>query len=85
VPFLGDLPILGALFRSDSFQRHQTELVILVTPFIVQPVSDPVALHTPDENWTPPNDLQRILELRQNGSPSATAPRIVGDAGFIVQ
>ncbi len=38
VPFLGDLPILGALFRSDSFQRRQTELVILVTPYVVRPV-----------------------------------------------
>ena len=86
VPFLGDVPILGALFRSDSFQRHETELVILVTPYVVRPVSDPATLHTPDQGWTPPNDLERILLLRQNGRPAAgPTPHIVGDAGFIVQ
>jgi pilus assembly protein CpaC len=49
IPFLGDIPILGALFRSDSFQRNETELVILVTPYLVQPASTPSALTTPDE------------------------------------
>jgi pilus assembly protein CpaC len=38
-PFLGDIPILGALFRSSSYQHDETELVILVTPYISQPVS----------------------------------------------
>ena len=38
-PFLGDLPILGALFRSTSFRRQETELVIIVTPYLVRPVS----------------------------------------------
>ncbi len=86
VPGLGDVPYLGALFRSDSFQRQETELVILVTPFIVGPVSDPNALHRPDEGWTPPNDLERILLLRQSGTPlPAAAVHIAGDPGFIVQ
>ena len=67
VPFLGDVPILGALFRSDSFLRAQTELVILVTPFIVRPVSDSAALRVPGEGWKPPNDIERILLLRQSG------------------
>ena len=40
-PFLGDLPILGALFRSTSFRREETELVIVVTPYLVRPVSAP--------------------------------------------
>jgi len=40
LPGLGDLPILGRLFQSVEFQRDETELVILVTPYIVQPVSD---------------------------------------------
>jgi pilus assembly protein CpaC len=39
IPGLGDLPILGALFQSDRFQRNETELVIIVTPYIVQPVN----------------------------------------------
>ena len=89
VPFLGDIPILGALFRSDNFQRNQTELVILVTPYLVQPASSPAALTTPDAGWRPPNDLERILLLRQKGRGDANAaairPVIPGDAGFIVQ
>lgn len=86
VPFLGDLPVLGALFRSTSFQRQETELVIIVTPYIVDPVSDPAKLHSPAERFTPPNDLERILLLRQVGSASSSVPmRIPGQAGFIVQ
>ncbi len=86
VPFLGDTPILGVLFRSDSFKRQETELVIVVTPFIVRPVSNPAALHLAGEGWQPPNDLERILLLRQSGRPSkVAAARITGDAGFIVQ
>ncbi len=86
VPFLGEVPGIGALFRSDSFKRQETELVILVTPYIVRPVSDPAKLHTPAEGWHPPNDLERILLLRQTGRPHGTqAAHITGDAGFIVQ
>jgi pilus assembly protein CpaC len=85
-PGLGDLPILGALFRSDSFQRAETELVIVVTPYIVRPVSDPSALHTAADNFHAPNDLERILLLRQLGRASYTGyGRIPADAGFIVE
>ena len=38
-PWLGDMPILGALFRSNSFRRNETELVIVVTPYLVRPVN----------------------------------------------
>jgi len=86
VPFLGEVPGVGALFRSDSFKRQETELVILVTPYIVRPVSDPAVLRTSADGWRPPNDLERILLLRQSGRPSATpVAHISGDAGFIVQ
>jgi pilus assembly protein CpaC len=86
LPFLGDVPILGPLFRSDAFNRQQTELVILVTPFIVHPVDDRLALHTPDENYTPPGELDRLLLLHQTGDGRPGAPmRIPGDAGFVVQ
>jgi pilus assembly protein CpaC len=43
VPGIGDLPILGALFRSTRFQRDETELVILITPYLAQPASSPNA------------------------------------------
>ena len=42
VPMLGDMPILGNLFRSKRFQRNETELVILITPYLVEPVRDRV-------------------------------------------
>src|SRR5947208_7911796 len=56
-PFLGDLPILGALFRSTKFQRQETELVVIVTPYLVRPVSHQLA--TPIDGYRPPNDLER--------------------------
>jgi pilus assembly protein CpaC len=84
VPGLGEVPIVGALFRGDSFQRQQEELVITVTPYLVDPVNNPGALASPDDGWTPANDLQRILFLRDNGTQSA-GTTIPGDAGFMVQ
>ena len=86
VPLLGDLPVIGALFRSTAFQKQETELVILVTPYIVRPVDNQAALHTPGEGYTAPNDFERLLQLRQVGAVHATAAtRIPGEAGFIVQ
>ncbi len=91
VPFLGDMPVLGALFRSDDFRRNQTELVILITPYIVRPVSDPAGLRVAGENYSPPNERERLLLLRQNGSATYPAPipaapaRVPGRAGFILQ
>ena len=86
VPILGDLPVLGSLFRSDAFQRAQTELVILVTPYVVRPVDNAGNLHTPGENYAAPNDLERIFLQHQRGAVTpAVAERIPGDAGFIVQ
>lgn len=55
-PFLGDIPVLGALFRSTKFQRNETELVIIVTPYLVKPVSTQLA--TPADGYRAPNDIQ---------------------------
>lgn len=95
LPFLGDVPVLGALFRSDNFQRNQSELVIVVTPYIVRPAETPAALQLPTDDWKPPNDLERVLLLRQSGRQAAAnqpadAARalpihVPGDAGFIVE
>ncbi len=80
LPDLGDIPVLGALFRSDGFQRNETELVIVVTPYLSHPVSDARALLSPTENWRAPNDGERIFLLRQTGStPDANL------AGFAVR
>ena len=88
LPGLGELPILGALFRSDSFQRSEDELVIIVTPYIVRPVNDASALRLPTDGWRAPTDIERILFLRQSGTntPNFQAPkRIPADAGFMVE
>jgi len=52
-PFLGDLPILGALFRSTKYKRSETELVIIVTPYLVRPVSTQLA--SPSDGFRAPN------------------------------
>jgi pilus assembly protein CpaC len=56
-PFLGDIPVLGALFRSTKYQRDETELVIIVTPYLVKPVSGQLA--TPADGYRAPDDIQR--------------------------
>lgn len=74
-PFLGDLPILGALFRSTRFRRAETELVIVVTPYLVRPVSGPLAL--PTDGLRMPSDAVRNWEgqtYSSNGRPAAPAP-----------
>ncbi|WP_158921260.1 type II and III secretion system protein family protein [Acidisphaera sp. S103] len=54
-PFLGDVPVLGALFRSTAYQRDETELVILVTPYLTQPVSNPNAFPLPTDQPPSPS------------------------------
>ncbi|WP_262691848.1 type II and III secretion system protein family protein [Kordiimonas aestuarii] len=59
-PGLGDIPILGALFRSEKFRREETELLIVVTPYIVQPVSDRKMV-LPTDRYVAPGDMDRFL------------------------
>jgi pilus assembly protein CpaC len=56
-PFFGDIPVLGALFKSSDFQKNQTELVIIVTPHIVKPV-DLAKQTLPTDQYIEPNDLE---------------------------
>jgi pilus assembly protein CpaC len=83
-PFLGDIPILGALFRSQGFRRNETELVIVVTPYLVKPVSaSEIAL--PTDGLRHSNDSQRILlDQREDGrsgerrpGPTMAPPQVV--------
>ena len=46
VPWIGDIPIIGAVFRSDRFQRGETDLVVIVTPYLVQPSATRLAAPT---------------------------------------
>jgi len=84
---LGDLPVLGPLFRSDLFQRSESELVIIVTPYIVRAVSDPAALVAPTDRFRPATDLERVLQRRQvaRGAPPLPALRRPVDAGFMLE
>jgi pilus assembly protein CpaC len=56
-PFLGDLPVLGMLFRSTRFQKQESELVVIVTPYLVRPVSTQMA--TPVDGFRVPDDIER--------------------------
>ena len=60
VPFLGDIPILGTLFRSSGFKRKETELVIMVTPRLVSPVVAG-SISLPTDGFAPPSDLSLFL------------------------
>jgi pilus assembly protein CpaC len=62
LPWLGDIPILGTLFKSDAYQRAETELVIVVTPEFVAPASG--QLRTPLTGRVPPTDVDRLLLQR---------------------
>ncbi len=77
VPFLGDLPVLGALFRSARYQRRQTELVIIVTANLVHPTSGD-ALSVPTDRIRPPTENELFLYGRVVGPATATRPSTRG-------
>lgn len=88
VPALKNLPILGTLFRSKDFRDHNTELVIIVTPYVVNPVSR-AALARPDDNLMPADDARGFLLEKFNriyGDPDhPPVGRFSGDIGFVIE
>ncbi len=91
-PGLGDLPVLGPLFRSTRFQREESELVIIVTPYLVRPAKQRLA--SPLDGMRQPSELERILQGRlvgrrlapgRGGNAIAKAPRLMGGAGFVIE
>ncbi|MGH6650640.1 MAG: type II and III secretion system protein family protein [Sphingopyxis sp.] len=75
MPGLGDVPILGTLFKSDSFRRGETELVIIVTPYLVQPVSAN-DIKLPTDAYRDANDLSRLLlNQTSNGVTGGDRPK----------
>ena len=60
LPGAGDMPILGALFKSTTFQRGETELVIVVTPYLVRPVNER-DIRLPTDGLQSPNEIQRVM------------------------
>ncbi|HAX91938.1 MAG TPA: pilus assembly protein [Rhodospirillaceae bacterium] len=70
-PFLGDMPVLGPLFRSTRFQNNESELVIIITPYIVKPAKQE-RLALPTDGFSPPSDVDQVFRLRQtNSDPNA--------------
>ena len=70
VPWLGQVPILGALFRSSSYLKQETDLVIVVTPRLVRPAAPGEDLYSPLDQTLPANDFQLfalgLLEVDKN-------------------
>lgn len=89
-PWLGDLPVLGALFRSSNFQRNESELIIVVTPYIVRPSNETLPL--PTDGVRTASEFERtFLDRLFRTSPEAAralalgGAQLHGDAGFIFQ
>ncbi len=91
VPGIGDIPILGALFQSQEFQRNETELVIIVTPHLVKPL-DPGPRPLPTDHYQAPDDVDFFVLGRDESrkthphEPTETAAQhssggLTGDSG----
>jgi pilus assembly protein CpaC len=61
LPWLGNMPVLGALFSSKSYQQNETDLVIIVTPHLVRPTRPGDVVKSPAEDMLPPNDPEFFL------------------------
>lgn len=92
-PGLSDLPVFGHLFRNDQFQRSDTEIVIIITPYIVRPVSQKPLL-TPIDGYVAPNDIERImggqtyrqqLPERGAGARMRGGQTLIGPTGFVLE
>ena len=90
-PWLGDVPVLGALFRSESFQRGESELVIIVTPYLVHPIATASRAMAPTDGYVPSTDRQLLLDgseyqpqaLARAQAPLGRAGRtLIGPVGF---
>jgi pilus assembly protein CpaC len=74
VPVLGDLPILGLLFRSVRYEQDQTELVVMVTAELVEPLDDGDARPGPGELHQTPNDWELFMEGKLSGAVNMANP-----------
>jgi pilus assembly protein CpaC len=81
LPWIGDVPVLGALFKSSSYQKHDTELVVIVTPRLVQPSPPGQVVATPLDQTQPANDLE-FFALGQMEVTSKMIERFESGAGI---
>lgn len=82
IPGAGDIPVLGALFKSNGWKRNETELMIVVTPYLVKPVSDSQIV-LPTDGIHTPHDLERVIMgtvTTDKGDKTRPMPRIAPDA-----
>ena len=89
IPGLMNLPILGALFRSQEFQRKETELIIIVTAYLVEPVAER-ALALPTDGFAPASDvdmylLGRLHKVYVKPDLEPPAGQIEGPVGYIME
>ncbi len=84
IPGVGDVPVLGTLFRSVSFQRSLTELVVLVTPEIVAPLDPHQKVKIPGEDMKYANDYE-LFALGMLESPEDAKPATDVDGGTVLQ
>jgi pilus assembly protein CpaC len=86
-PLLGDVPVLGALFRSRAFQKNETELIIIVTPHLVKPL-DLAKQTLPTEFYIEPDDSEifilGLMEGREKNRPSTLREEMEGDFGHAI-
>jgi len=82
-PLLGDIPILGKLFRSRSFQKNETELIIVATPHLVKPL-DLEEQPMPTDFYIEPNDEELYIWGLMEGSHKGGGGKFEGDFGHVV-
>ncbi|HEX7008232.1 MAG TPA: type II and III secretion system protein family protein [Alphaproteobacteria bacterium] len=98
VPGLGDIPVLGELFKSTQYQRNETELVVLVTPVVVKPFADKTETASAvNPNPDAPSDINRLFlgpriegqprrdPTQPGGGPVGAPTRLHGSAGFVLE
>lgn len=88
-PWAKDIPLLGALFRSNDYRRSETELVVIVTPYVVRPTARQ-NLASPGEAFVPASDIDMDLFARLHSvygysSDRPAAERFQGQIGFIIE
>lgn len=89
LPWIGDVPILGSLFKSSSFQKHDTELVVIVTPRLVQPSTPGQVVASPLDQTMPANDLEFFALGQMEVTPKMiqsfqSGAGVAGPYGYII-
>lgn len=82
LPGAGNIPVLGALFRSTAFTRNETELVISVTPYLVDPIKGG-DVKLPSDDYRPPSFMDQVFYGALSSSRGEKNPSLEGPAGFM--